>query len=419
MYIQSNFSVSNQYVSLSLVISFFSVLLFLFAFSPSLMGLYILLISFYYMATCKSLLVLILCFFNISCGFAFDYYLRVNYAVYGFYRGDGITIELLAFVFTFFFLCLAFLDSLMDSERKKGVIVNAKMPSFSKLFYFPCLVLILWCIVFLFFNSGNIFSANFDLDELQKYSFLEYFAIVVYVFLSSAKTYFLKRVSYFIVFVFILFLLLASYRMVGIVVILSVFFFIYNGRYVSRKLMFWMWLLGYAIFGLINLLRADSEITFNLFLGYKDFGYLDNTFTGVIETSLIYSYVSEVKGGYKVFLEFLGTIAPLPSSLLPNEMVYFDKLDTQYPVRIPGGGMVSGFIVYFSYAFFPVLLIYLYLALNKGNKSYLYGMLAYISLITVSRWYLYGAYSLFKFVGVLSVFYFINYFLNKTNNIKS
>ena len=156
-------------------------------------------------------------------------------------------------------------------------------------------------------------------------------------------------------------------------------------------------------------------------LGYKFlpvYGFvLDNTFTGVIETSLIYSAYAEQFSFADKLKYWLAIIIPAPSSILPPDFNYHAAAKLYHSTRVPGGGITAGYVIFTGYLLAPVLLAYLQLALFRtpqvlSERSLIKSILFVVVLITLMRWSLYGAYALFKFAGIFLLLCGVNRLLD-------
>ncbi len=390
-----------------------SLALILFGVAPEYIGLYGMLLCFVCIFTCKSFLTLVLGFLNFSVSIAFDYYLRVWPHGFEFYDLRGIGVEELALFSTLAFLVVLYLDFIYLRRGESGVSIPNIQFDVSHKLYWPLLLAVSFCIVFVALNAGSLFSSEFSLAELKKYSFLEYFSVIVFFFILSSRDNFRLYLSLFVSALFVGTLLMASYRMVAIIIVMTIVLAFYRGKQLHRGYLIGGWGLIYVLMALISYFRGGLyDIGLSQLLGYKDFGYLDNTFTGVIETALIYSSIYEEVDFSIRFFEFIGVLLPLPGFLLPDSMIYYSDLDSRYFGRIPGGGLLAGFFYYFDFLFVPVWFFYIgavyyCLGLEKVT-SWFYSGLVFVMFVSVSRWWLYGPYVLFKFLGVFFLFVVIN-----------
>lgn len=394
------------------------VVFFIYLALPSWLGLATVVLSVGYMFVARSFLFLVLCFLNFSIGIAFDYYLRVQSQSFSFYYGNGVSVDYLAFVSLSLFVFFSCVDSYVRSDRS-GVTIPAFIYKVSSLWYYPCFLMLVGCSLFVYVNAGSFLSDAFDLRELKKFSFLEYFSFVLLFFVLSARTKKRRVVSYFVVGFFVAALLMASYRMAAIIMALSLVYAVYNGQVIRRYYLVCGWLLLYWGLALIGYYRFGVyDVDFYNLLGYKYGGYLDNTFTGVIETALIYTSVSVGEDFISILGHLVGAILPLPGSLIPDEWIYYVRVYEVHFGRIPGGGLLAGFVIYFHYMLLPFFTVYVVFAYHgarfldrSGGLVVLSSIMNFVLFVSVCRWWLYGPYVLFKFLGVFFVFYFINKFL--------
>jgi hypothetical protein len=404
-----------------LAIFIFIVLILIQSFAPSYVGIYGIVLSVIGIASGRSLLTVLLSFLNFSVSIAFDYYLRVWDYGYEFYDGRGISIEYLSFVSVCLFVYVLSLDwrYINPSLGKKYIVVPSVVYQSHSKMYYPLLLLVIWCAGFVFSRAGSMFSSTFSLDELQKYSFLEYFSVIIFFLLRAVVSDFRRNVALFFCSLLVVVMLLASYRMVSIIYFLTIIIAIAPGFKINRSYAIFAWLAFYVSFAFIGYIRGDgSSLSFSTLLGYKDYGYLDNTFTGVIETALIYSSIYEVNTLAVRIGEFIGTMLPVPGFLIPDNMIYYYDLESKYDGRIPGGGLLAGFVIYYDFLLLPVLLGYLliaYKAYSNPVQSIWLTSFGFVALVSVSRWWLYGPYVLFKFLGVFLLFYVIDYALKRVS----
>ncbi|CCU72970.1 hypothetical protein [Thalassolituus oleivorans] len=400
--LSSKFSVFVFLVSITFVI---------FLLFDSYLGLYGVFLSLICLIVCRSFVTMILGFLNFSVSIAFDYYLRVWGYGYEFYDGRGVSVELLAAISVLLFLYVLFLDvyfacSLRDHSLR-GVVIPRLEYTAHKILYIPLLLSVGFCSVFIFKNSGSMLSSDFDLQELEKYSFLEYLSVVIFFLLRADVSKRLRNLAFLVSCLLVLSAIIASYRMVSIIYVMSIIISLLPGKAISRWLMLASWVLLYILMAFISYYRGGSyDIGISQILGYKDFGYLDNTFSGVIETALIYSSIYQNLNFIDRFMELIGTVLPLPGSLIPNHMIYYYDLASKYVGRIPGGGLLAGFVWYFDYLLLLFIVPYFYMVYRRifqGGGQFTLAM-TFVFFVSVSRWWLYGPYVLFKFLGVFLIF---------------
>ena len=377
--------------------------------APTYLGIATIGISALCMVKTKNLLCLLLSCLNISTGVAFDYFLRAKLHTYTFYFNNGISGELLCLVSIITFIAITTMASFYEPDIKSGVTIPAILPKFSSFLYIPCVLLILGCITFIISSEKSVFSQTFDAYELQKYPFLEYIGLIVMFAVGSANGGKKKEfIAYIVSAIFILTCLITSYRMVAIVTTLALIFMRYNNKIISKKFVITAWLSSYVVLTAISYLRLGIfDISPENVLGYVN-GRLDNTFTGVIETALIYSGVAAKQDITTNLLHLIGTIAPLPNSLLPTAMLYIENVHEVHSGKIPGGGLLAGFFVYFNYLLVGPVFVFLYLAFKKSKSSRICGALYFIAFICIARWWLYGPFVFFKFTGVFLGIYLAN-----------
>jgi hypothetical protein len=291
----------------------------------------------------------------------------------------------------------------------KSMTIQARLPEFSSLLYYPFLISIIGCSLFILKNESTILTSSFDLRELVKYPFLEYFGIIVLFAIGSAKKSKTKELAVYGAALFLVLVCLAtSYRMVAIVIGLSIFFAKYQNSPINKSLMIFLGVFFYSMLMVISYVRLGANsLEPSRLLGYVD-GRLDNTFSGVIETALMYTSVSHNQPLSQNIMHFIGTILPLPSSLLPDSMSYVLNIFKVHPGKIPGGGLLAGFFIYFNYMLVIPVFAFLFFSLKYRNKNALFGSMYFICFICVSRWWLYGPFVFFKFSGIFFLVYLLN-----------
>lgn len=380
-------------------------------FFPELLGLLGIALSVVGIILSRSILMLMLAFLNVSVFIAFDYYLSAKGQIFEFYDGQGNDIASFAIATQIFYVFLIFLD--FKCIPYKGVNYIA-MPTFTlvgnKNLYYLSITAISYTLFFIQQNVNLISSGAFDLEELEKFSFLEY--VAVFVFLGGVSIETKKQKILFITLVSILIVtcLLASYRMVAVIYLMALVTVIFQGQYFRKNIIVFLWVCAFILLASISYIRGGVyEFTFLNILGYKDFGYLDNTFSGVIETSLIYSTIYDDTSFIQRFIQLIGLLLPVPGSFIPNEMIYYYDLGEKYIGRIPGGGMMTGFFYYFDYITVPIFSFYFILVFKSySNPLNIYSnVILFVACTTITRWWLYGPYVLFKLLGVCLFVYFI------------
>jgi hypothetical protein len=406
-----DFKISNQPMPAALgVLSIISILL-LYVFHPESLGLLGIALSVVGILLSRSILMLVLAFLNVSVFIAFDYYLSAKEQIFEFYDGQGNDISSFAIATQIFYIFLIFLD--IKYIPYKGLNYIA-MPTFTlagnKKLYYLSIAFITYTLFFIQQNVSFISSGAFDLEELDKFSFLEY--ISVFVFLGGISIGNEKQKILFITLVSTLIAtcLLASYRMVAVIYLMALVIVIFQGEYFRKNIIVFLWVCAFILLASISYIRGGVyEFTFLNILGYKDFGYLDNTFSGVIETSLIYSTIYTDTSLIQRFIQLVGLLLPMPGSFIPNEMIYYYDLGEKYVGRIPGGGMMTGFFYYFDYITVPIFSFYFILVFKSySNPLSIYSnVILFVACSTITRWWLYGPYVLFKIFGVCLFIYFV------------
>lgn len=355
----------------------------------------------------RTILYLFLSFINFSLSIAFDNFLRVD-PVFYFYDGTGVTVGYLCLVSTVLFCIIGIID-MTRKGAAKGLLIDFKFPAVSAGIFWPFALATLAAAGFVYQNENFVLSAKYDAYELQKYPFLEYFGLVIAFMLQAAVGSRLRRaVGLGATAVYILVCLATSYRMVAIICLLAAFMTLFNGRRIGKPVLVAFWLTAYVGLTYISYWRVGIfDVTLANVLGYVN-GRLDNTFTGVIETSLIYTSIAKGQGSIENFGYLVGALLPVPNSLIPDSMLYI--VDALAKARFPGGGSLAGFIIYFNYFYAIPYLAFIYVAFRRSHLGGVAAGMYLILFITVTRWWLYGPYVIFKFLGVLLLIMLVNRF---------
>jgi hypothetical protein len=145
-----------------------------------------------------------------------------------------------------------------------------------------------------------------------------------------------------------------------------------------------------------------------MIMGYQN-GRLDNTFTGVIETGLIYTEIAANSNSAQIFKHLIGMIAPLPNTFIPDEYIYSVSAIRDY--IMPGGGIFAAFSIYFSYSLSVIYLTVIHFAKERAQHSVYFGILLLIITATSARWWLYGPFVIFKYFGIFLLIYISSKFI--------
>lgn len=321
-------------------------------------------------------------------------------------------INVLASLCIAFSLFLLFLDFRYGSYQPNKVTVDILLPKVPRLLFVPCLLLILVVILFVSSTVSPIWSAGYDVFQQNRYGVLEYLGVVTLLVYCSVP----KRTKRIILFLrigfFFLTLLLFSwgFRMAAVMCLLSVIVNEFNGKSFGRFLIIWGVFIGYALLNLIGALRFGGIPDFAAVIGVGD-RELDNTFTGVIETSLMYMEQSSMIDFSVKGYQFLGYILPIPLSMLPSDVNVAKVVYSAY-WKVAGGGSLLGFCYYFWFLLPPLIITILFKAYKYGSSHTVYGGLMFILIMSAPRWYLYSPHVIVKFfimwllVVILSILFF-------------
>jgi hypothetical protein len=384
--------------------------------TPTYIGLLTIIFSLAGIVLSRTPLFLFLSFLTFSLGVAFDYYIRVSPYFY-FYLKNGVSVEYLCFVSGLLYSFFLYFDRYTESPSLRYVSIDVNFPKVSRYYYCPLLLLVLFVSNFIINNTSNLLSGDFDAYDLQKYPLLEYMGIILAFLILSAKRNgkFYLYTAYVVGSGFIFLCLITSYRMVAIISALSMIFVSQNKKRINKVPLALVWLFSYVILTFISYFRIGIfDVNLENILGYQN-GHLDNTFTGVIETALIYTGMYSKLGFDQVFAHLIGTILPLPNSLIPDSMLYIVEANRRY--NMPGGGALAGFVIYFSYFLLIPFLSYVRFATKHANKNRFAAVMCLILFSTITRWWLYGPFVIFKFFGAFLILYGLNHVLLSCEHI--
>lgn len=396
---------NKEQTFLPTLIAFAFIVLFLYL--PSYIGLFTIIVSLVGIVISRTPLLLFLSFLTFSLGIAFDYYIRVSPYFY-FYSKNGVTAEFLCLISGLLFTLFFYYDRYTESQGIGYVKINVVFPKISRLYFWPLVLTVLFVSYFILNNTSSLLSGDFDAYDLQKYPFLEYMGMVLAFLLLSAMRNgkFCVFIAYIVGGGYVLLCVLTSYRMVAIISALSIIFVFQSNKRVNKIPLTIVWLFSYVILTFISYFRIGIfEVNFENILGYQN-GQLDNTFTGVIETALIYTGMYTTQGIEKILAHLIGTILPIPNSLIPDSLLYIVEANRLY--YMPGGGILAGFVIYFNYIFLIPFLIYVNYATKKAKVNKIAAVMSLILFSTITRWWLYGPFVIFKFFGAFLLLYGIN-----------
>ncbi|MEQ5829013.1 hypothetical protein J3456_16845 [Sulfitobacter sp. NFXS29] len=390
---------------------------------PSLLGLWLLILSAWIALVAANITTVLYAFINIFLAFTFDYYLRWENTLTLFYRGDGASMEHLCLLTTLVLLVFY----VLESSRAFRLNLYAHIPElnlrFSRLSGWVATCTLMAGGIYVSVTSGTVFQQQFDLDEIGRYAFLEYLSLLIIVALFSQERGRTARMLFVASAIFYtLCLVLASYRMAGTLSALAIFLGLMSGRKVAKYNIVGIILVGFVAMAGIGILRTGiMEVNLLSLLGYKYLGsygnVLDSTFTGVIETSLIYSSYSLSLSFTQVLGNFIAIIAPFPSSFMPDSLNYHAMAKAYHQTRVPGGGVVAGYLLFTDYLLaIPLLWFFAVtqpIRLRIGREARPrhnspHHLMYAILMITMMRWSLYGVYVLFKFVGIFLFIFLVD-----------
>lgn len=356
-------------------------------------------------ALSRTIVYLFLSFINFSLSIAFDNFLRVD-PVFFFYDGTGVSVGYLCLISTLLYCAVGIFDMTRKGSGR-GLLVDFKFPEVSAGIFWPFALATLVAAGFVYQNESFVLSSKYDAYELQKYPFLEYFGLVIaFMMQASVGSRFRRVVGLIVAAIYILVCLATSYRMVAIICMLAAFMTYFNGRRIGKPLLVACWLGAYVGLTYISYWRIGIfDVTVENIFGYVN-GRLDNTFTGVIETSLIYTAIAKGQGVLENFGYLVGALLPVPNSLIPDGMLYI--VDAMEKARFPGGGSLAGFVIYFNYFYIIPYFAFIYIAFKRSHLGGIASGMYLIVFITVTRWWLYGPYVIFKFLGVLLLIMVVN-----------
>jgi hypothetical protein len=384
-------------------------------YTPTFIGIWMLLLSIWIAFVAANITTVLYAFINGFLAVSFDYYLRWENAPMLFYRGYGASPEQLGLLTTIILLIFYTLDRSSASRVNLYAYVPELNLLFSHLSGWVASFILLGGSFYVVTVSGTIFQKHFDLNEIGRYAFLEYLSLLILVTQFSRERRRKARFFFSAIAVFYTFaLVLASYRMAATLSALALLLGLMSGKRIAKYKILGVIAISFLAMGIVGLLR-HGQMEFGLLslLGYKhlgSFGFvLDSTFTGVIETSLIYTSYSESLSLSQTIGNFLAIIAPVPSSMLPDSLNYHGAAKAFHQTRVPGGGIVAGYVLFTKYLLMIPLMWFFVLSQTiklqieqsaRLQHNSIQHVLFAILMITMMRWSLYGVYVLFKFMGI-------------------
>lgn len=364
----------------------------------------------------RSITFLFLSFINFSLSIAFDNFIRADPHFY-FYDGSGTTASYLCLISTLIYCAIGIIDVTHPPSKIKGQLIHFKAPTVSPALFWPLVLTIIITAFFIIINGEFILSASYDAYELQKYPFLEYISLVIAFTIQSTRGLSRRHrlASYWASIFYISICLATSYRMVAIICSLSLFMMTFNGRIIRKHYLVLVWLCAYVGLTYISYWRIGHyNIDISNIFGYIN-GRMDNTFTGVIETALIYTSIAQQQSLSENFIYMIGALLPIPNSFIPDQMLYIVDAAKRY--HFPGGGALAGFVIYFNYTYLAPYLTYIYLSFKYSHRGNIFSWMYLITFITITRWWLYGPYVIFKFLGILTILMITNKIFRATSKI--
>jgi hypothetical protein len=368
-------------------------------FLPEILGLLLIATAVAALIQARTVVAYVLGLLSTPLGIAFDYFIRVDPTFY-FYKGNGVTVEQLCLLTIVLLLSFVAIDELAPKPPTRVVMrIDMALPAIPRAAFYPLEALLIGTTVFVYFNAGTFLSQNFDNSELAKFPFLEYISLaIVFLLLAAQNSTSKKWIANISSVAFIIVALLASYRMVAIISGLALIVVTLRGASVNKLMPACISFALYAgLSSIAYFRRGDFALTLDDLLGYQN-GRLDNNFTGVIETALIYTAAAREQTIFENLTYLIGTILPIPNTFIPDAMIYVNDIKGKYV--IPGGGVLAGFVMYFHYLLAPIVIVYAALSHANGHKNKWAAGGLLIMAITAPRWWLYGPFALFKFAGV-------------------
>jgi hypothetical protein len=246
---------------------------------------------------------------------------------------------------------------------------------------------------------------------------LEYVGLLIVFAIQSSRRMSKSHgnIAYAAAIFFTLVCLLTSYRMVAIVCSFGIFSMYYSGREIKKRNLVSLWALTYVALTYISYWRIGHfDVTLQNIFGYHN-GRMDNTFTGVIETALIYTEIGRYQDFFQKMNHMIGALLPVPNTFIPKDMIYLVSAKERY--GFPGGGALAGFFIYFNYLYAVPYMVYIWIAYRYSDRGGIASGMHLILFITLMRWWLYGPYVIFKFLGIFLLLMLINFFAMKIDSL--
>lgn len=372
----------------------------------------------------RTIIMFMLSLVNISLSVAFDNFIRVNPTFYFYGRGggsgssgEGVDVAYLCLVSTLMFCIVGIIDSNRKGKFERNFLVDFKVPTISVSLFWPLVLTILGIGLFVVAREDFVLSSTYNAYELQKYPMLEYVGLLIVCAIQSSRRMSVihSKIAYAVAIFFTIVCLLTSYRMVAIVCAFSIFAMYYTGKEVRKRNLVAIWAVAYVGLTYISYWRVGHyDISLQNIMGYYN-GRMDNTFTGVIETALIYTEIGRYQEFGQKMGHMIGALLPVPNALIPQDMLYLVSAKERY--GFPGGGALAGFFIYFNYLYAVPYILYIWIAYRYAGRSAVASGMYIILFITLLRWWLYGPYVIFKFLGIFLLLMLINFFAMKIDSL--
>ena len=363
---------------------------------PSYSGIVLMVLGFYGLVYGAEMLTIIISAFSIPLGQGLQYFQDdVGRLVY--IDASLGLINFLASLCVAFSLILLFLDFRFGSYQPEKVTIDTCLPRAPRVFFVPTILFILVVILFIGSTVSPIWSTGYDVFTQNRYGILEYLNVLmllVYCSIPNRTKITILLIRF--VFFFLIFALFSwGFRLAATMCFLTVIVGEFNGKSFGRSRIILVACIGYVFLNLIGSLRFGGILDFGEAIGVG-VAVLDNTFTGVIETTLMYMDQSRNTDLTVKSYQFLGYILPIPFSMLPNDINVANVVYDTY-FKVPGGGSFLGFAYYFWFLLPPLVILILFKGYKYGSSHPIYGGLMFLLIISAPRWYLYSPHVIVKF----------------------
>jgi hypothetical protein len=349
------------------------------------------------------LLTVVLSAFALPLGQAFQYFIGEISNLRFISPGDD-ALYYLSLGTVFFYIFIFIMDFKYGDYKPGRVLINIRLPRLPGVFFFPTLLFFVVTIIILTNFVSPMWSNDYNVFVQNRYGFLEYFGLLTMLVYCSNRSdsdirLYAIRIIWCVVFIS---LVLWGFRMAAVLFLLSVVVLEMNQRSINRLGLIFVVVVAYVLLTAIGSLRFGYMPEFGNLIGLGNVA-LDNTFTGVIETSLMYIEISESIELTSLLYYFFSMVSPVPYSMLPYEAHYIGTVYEEFS-KVPGGGLIASFFYYFGVPLLFLIMAVLFTVYKYESIKTIAGSVMLIAIFSSPRWFLYGPYVLFKLSGLWLIF---------------